>query len=913
MPIIYNSNVSGQPPQALTMKEKDGKWKRYNMDWAEQFMMKELETKRRKVLKNYNIAQGVIDLEDYIDIDVNDYQSIYNTVENELSDSLMQDNEVVAADIKFFPIVPSIINVLTGELIKKFDHLTVKAIDEYSVNEYMEHKKKLVVDLMTQKVQATIQKQMDQQGMDPQSEEYQQQFQQLQEQQMSLPGIQKFINRHYQSNYEEWALRILEQAQYKYRLDELSPEIFKHQLTVDEAYIHINMTDQDIEVESWNPIETIAIKNKNVKYTTGADFVGRQYYGSIGDVVSKFRDKIDKALIEKYNAPLGIVPSFTEHGLAPGDVRSKSLPEKKLLYFKYLMGGKEFSQSSQVLITECYWVSFRRMAKLKAVYSGEDVMKIVDDTFVQTIKPEYDIDKNLINGEELDYFYIPQVWKGKKLNFSYNATPTGSLDDDARIKKEVFGGKSETTKSEDKMIKDDIESGCLYIDVQPLEYQYSDEFAIFNPKIPVVGCDGFENSMNVGNLSLVDKTKSYQVMFNAALNQIENFMRTEIGLFYIMDQKLIPKKSIDGTWGQNNWMKFLLTAKETQLGIVDNSAESTGGQQTFQQPNVINLLKNEQFQSRLELANQFKQLLFETIGITPQRLGTVQASESASGVQQAVNNSYAQTEMYYFKHTNLFREFKALLLDAEKYMESKKPVSRVHYLNSEQENIMFEMDTEDLLLRRYNIYVTSNPDTQRVLEQLRQLALNNNTSGATILDLATIIESSNTRDIKDTLKASVANLQKQQEAQRLAQQQQQEAQLKAAAEEQDKQRAWDADQNERDRRARMYEAEVKALGMAQTGDTDGSGISDILEVERFNLEQHKTYSGILSDEEALKGKTEIEKKKIELQRQQIIAKNAEAMSKDRLKQMEIAEKYANQKNDLEIAKQNAKGRGSSKS
>jgi len=110
----------------------------------------------------------------------------------------------------------------------------------------------------------------------------------------------------------------------------------------------------------------------------------------------------------------------------------------------------------------------------------------------------------------------------------------------------------------------------------------------------------------------------------------------------------------------------------------------------------------------------------------------------------------------------------------------------------------------------------------------------------------------------------------------------------------------------------MYQAEVRALGFGKDQDIDGSGVSDVLEVERFNLEQHKTYADILNGNAEAARKNQLEKSKLDVQQQQIAAKDREMTSKERMKQMEIAEKFANQKNDLEIAKQNAKGRSSTK-
>lgn len=901
MPIIYNSNIFGQPPQALPSDKKDELWKRANMDWMEQLLKGFLPEKRSRLIKNYNVAQGVIDVEDYIDTDLNVYKNIFDGVETAMEDSLLADSDIFADDLKFYPIVPSIINVLTGELLKKFDHIKVKAVDEYSANEALEYKKQLMLQYLQQKAQAKIAQQLESQGISQDSPEFQEQMQQAVQQAMSIPEIQKFMNRNYKNNYEEWANRILEQSELKHRLKEKEIELFKHQLIADEAYSEIRIDDNDIEVINWNPYDTLVIKPKHVKYTSDADLVSRQYWTTIHDVVSKYRDKIDKALIEKYNTPLGVTPTFSERRLQPDDNQSLMLNEKKLIAFKYMMGGIELDASSKVLVTEGYWMSRRRLAKLTAIYEGVRIEKIVDDTFKVTIKPVYDKDKNLIAGEELEYFYAPQVWKGAKLNFAYGSVPSTVVNENEYLDKSIFGKKTDDLNA-------DVSRGWIYIDVEPLEYQFTDEHQPFKPKIPVVGCDGFEKNMNVGKLSLIDKTKALQVMYNGFMNEIDKFAKTEIGLFYIMDQRLIPQQSLDGTWGKYNWLKFIMTAKDSGLGVVDNSASNLEGNPAMQQPSVVNLLNNDRFKSRIELANYCEQQIMKVIGISPQRMGSINSQETATGVNQAINNSYSQTELYFYNHTNLMRELKSMILDAEKYIESKKPVSRVNYLNSDVENVLFEIDTEDLLLRRFNIFLTNSTDSQRVLEQLRQLAIQNNTSGASMLDLATIIESSNVREIKDTLAASLQNFQKQEEAKRQHEQQMLQQQLEAQAAEKEKERQFIADQNERNRLKDMYVADVKATGMSRENDIDQSGINDALEVSRFNLEQEKSYSDILNKEQDRNMKQKEYQSKVAIEKEKVNLKKQEIASKERMKQMEISRDLANQKNDILVAKENAKGR-----
>ena len=905
MPIIYNSNIFGQPPQALPSDKKDELWKRANMDWMEQLLKGFLPEKRSRLIKNYNVAQGVIDVEDYIDTDLNVYKNIFDGVETAMEDSLLADSDIIADDLKFYPIVPSIINVLTGELLKKFDHIKVKAVDEYSANEALEYKKQLMLQYLQQKAQTKIAQQLESQGISQDSPEFQEQMQQAVQQAMSIPEIQKFMNRNYKNNYEEWANRILEQSELKHRLKEKEIELFKHQLIADEAYSEIRIDDNDIEVINWNPYDTLVIKPKHVKYTSDADLVSRQYWTTIHDVVSKYRDKIDKALIEKYNTPLGVTPTFSERRLQPDDNQSLMLNEKKLIAFKYMMGGIELDASSKVLVTEGYWMSRRRLAKLTAIYEGVRIEKIVDDTFKVTIKPVYDKDKNLIAGEELEYFYAPQVWKGAKLNFAYGSVPSTVVNENEYLDKSIFGKKTDDLNA-------DVSRGWIYIDVEPLEYQFTDEHQPFKPKIPVVGCDGFEKNMNVGKLSLIDKTKALQVMYNGFMNEIDKFAKTEIGLFYIMDQRLIPQQSLDGTWGKYNWLKFIMTAKDSGLGVVDNSASNLEGNPAMQQPSVVNLLNNDRFKSRIELANYCEQQIMKVIGISPQRMGSINSQETATGVNQAINNSYSQTELYFYNHTNLMRELKSMILDAEKYIESKKPVSRVNYLNSDVENVLFEIDTEDLLLRRFNIFLTNSTDSQRVLEQLRQLAIQNNTSGASMLDLATIIESSNVREIKDTLAASLQNFQKQEEAKRQHEQQMLQQQLEAQAAEKEKERQFIADQNERNRLKDMYVADVKATGMSRENDIDQSGINDALEVSRFNLEQEKSYSDILNKEQDRNMKQKEYQSKVAIEKEKVNLKKQEIASKERMKQMEISRDLANQKNDILVAKENAKGRDKKK-
>ena len=100
-----------QPVQFLPAKKKNDDWAAWNLDWLEIQGMNFLRSNARKLLKNYKLAKGIIDKTDYIVEPDNDYK--------EMMDVLTQEDET-ALELRFYPIIPNVINVLTGEFSKRF-------------------------------------------------------------------------------------------------------------------------------------------------------------------------------------------------------------------------------------------------------------------------------------------------------------------------------------------------------------------------------------------------------------------------------------------------------------------------------------------------------------------------------------------------------------------------------------------------------------------------------------------------------------------------------------------------------------------------------------------------------------------------------------------------------------------------
>ena len=100
-----------QPIQFLPAKKKNDDWYAWNIDWLELQGIEFLRHNARKLLKNYKLAKGIIDKSDYIVEEDNDYKELMDVLTKEDSSAL---------ELKFYPIIPNVINVLTGEFSNRF-------------------------------------------------------------------------------------------------------------------------------------------------------------------------------------------------------------------------------------------------------------------------------------------------------------------------------------------------------------------------------------------------------------------------------------------------------------------------------------------------------------------------------------------------------------------------------------------------------------------------------------------------------------------------------------------------------------------------------------------------------------------------------------------------------------------------
>jgi hypothetical protein len=224
--------------------------------------------------------------------------------------------------------------------------------------------------------------------------------------------------------------------------------------------------------------------------------------------------------------------------------------------------------------------------------------------------------------------------------------------------------------------------------------------------------------------------------------------------------------------------------------------------------------------------------------------------------------------------------------DLAQYYHSKKPSVRLQYITGNDEKVNFQMNGTDLLLRDLNIFCTTKTNSRAVMEQLKQLAINNNTTGASIYDLGNVIKSESIAELTGVLKKAEekATAQKQQEQQ--AQQQMQQEMLQSQERQKQMEIQSRAEEAEKDRQKDITVAEIRAAGYGSAVDINDNQRSDYQDaLENIRNEQRYQDQMNFKREEQL-SKRDQNQQKLELDRQKLRT------------QKEIAEKQ------LQVAREN---------
>lgn len=826
-----------QPIQFLPRDEKDEEWTAWNLDWLEWNGLKQIRRNARRLMKNYKLAKGVIDKSDYIVEEDNEMRDLVDTLIKE---------DVTALELKFYPIIPNVVNVLTAEFAKRNTKVTFRGIDEFSYNEQLEAKREAIEKVLFAQAEEKLLTELLNQGVDPEDPEIQQKMQEQMnpENLKTLPEIQSFFDKNYRSMCEQWASHQMKIDEDRFRMDELEERGFRDMLITDREFWHFRMMEDDYEVELWNPVLTFYHKSPDARYISQGNWVGRIDMMTIADVIDKYGYLMTQEQLESLEAiypvrsagyPLqGYQNDGTYYDATKGHDWNVNMPG--LAYRQYtsmwdnsiapggdiinwiMAEGEDYAPMGAAFlmrVTTAYWKSQCKVGHLtKISESGETIVDIIDESYKTTDKPVYNTQlmknktkNNLVFGEHIDWIWINQVWGGIKIG--PNHPSFWGMNNPGGINPMYLGINQNR--------------------IGALKYQFKGDSTLYGCKLPVEGA--VFSDRNTRSTAMVDLMKPFQIGYNIVNNQIADILVDELGTVILLDQNALPRHSLGEDWGKNNLAKAYVAMKNFQMLPLDTTITNTENPLAFQHFQTLNLEQTQRMLSRIQLANYFKQQAFEVIGITPQRLGQQLGQiDTAKGMEQALTGSFAQTEVYFIQHCDyLMPRVHQMRTDLAQYYHSTKPSVRLQYMTSKDEKINFEMNGTDLLLRDLNIYVTTRANHRAILEQMKQMIVGNNTTGASIYDLGNVIQAESLSEISHVLKATEKKAEKTAQEQRAHEQQMAEQANQTAL--QQKQMEIDAELRKEEMRNRtnLLAAEIKAAGYGAMQDINANQQSDFMD------------------------------------------------------------------------------------
>ena len=836
------------PDQFKTDKEKeDESWIKNTMDYFSNKAYAEYIKNRDTFVKNYDLMKGILRMEDF-----------YQEPEvRSFTDILTADLELPAY-VKHYSIVTTPVNELVGEISKRPDTFRVKAFDDDSKAEELQFK----TDTLQQYVISQVKEELAKKAAMERQELPDDQLQQ-----MTMTQVKDQLDS-YTSIAEKWANHILTCQKAEFNLKEKSEDAFRDMLISAREFYHIYEDNSKLgyNIEVANPKNTWFLTTPDRKYISdptgraqGAYAAGTVEVMELSEIIESIpdltKDEIDhlRSSLQDYglinvresnlgnaNAPEG-QDSVQYDTFDPLVLQTRMMIESEMK--ENNDGLKDFlgltnnvsSFGYKYVVVRSYWISKKKIGKL--IYIDE--MGNEQSTLVD----ESYKSGMLPTQQSLEWGWINQWYQGTKI-------------------------------------------GPDIYHIKP--------FKLLN-YCPIIGMT--YEVKNTEAKSLVDLMKPFQVIYNVCMNQLYKLLEKEMGKVQLMSLRHVPiPKDGDAQDALDIWE---MEARNRGVVFIDDSPENMKSPSSFNQFTALDLTRTQEIQSRYQLAQQMKMECWELVGMSKQRMGAVSASESATGTNTAMQQSYSQTEPLFVAHEYVMGQLYQAIIDASLYVESSKPESTLSYITNEGESAFVQVNGTDLSFRDLKVFPTNRPEDTQMFNELRQLSQAVIQNGGTLYDIIELYSTKSMREMKKTFRdlrdrqvaqQDQAAQQKQQELQQ--QQQKDQAQLQQAAQEHEAQLAHDDYQKELDRLSKEKIAIISATGYGkvQSEDTNANGVPDVLEMSKLTHEQDKATKDYSTKMASL-----------HIQNKQFNDKMA--IEEDKL---QVARE--NMDNDLAIAKENAKNR-----
>jgi hypothetical protein len=838
------------PDQFKTDKEKmDESWIKNTMDYFANKSYAEYVKNRDTFVKNYDLVKGILRMDDF-------YQDVPEV--KSFTDMLTQNLELPAY-VKMYSIITTPLNELIGEISKRPDAFRVKAFDDDSKSEELEFKTGILQEYIMNEAKQKILEKAAIAGQELEDEQVQQ---------MTMDEVKDELDS-YTSIAEKWANHVLTCQKADFVLKEKSEDAFRDMLISAREFYHIYEDNSKVgyNIEVANPKNTWFLSTPDRKYVSdptgraqGAYAAGTVQVMELSEIIEAIPD-LTKDEIDHLRS------SLQDYGLI--NVRESNL------------GNPDAGNGIDSVQYDTY-----DPLVLQTRMIIESEMKNNDDGLQDFLGLTSNVSSFGYKYVVVRAYWISKKKIGKLIYLDEMGNEQSMLVDE--------NYKSGTVDTQQSLEWGWINQWYQGIKIGPDIYHIK-PFKLLN-YCPIIGV--VHEIKNTEAKSLIDMMKPFQVLYNVCMNQLYKLLEKEVGKVYLTSIRHIPiPKDGDAQDALDVWE---MEARNRGVMFIDDSPENLKSPSSFNQFRDIDLTRTQEIQSRYNLAIQLKNECWELVGMSKQRLGSVSASETATGTNTAITQSYSQTEPLFVAHEYVLGQLYQAIIDASLYIEAKKPQSTISYITSDGESAFVQVNGDDLKFRDLKVFLTNRPEDQKMFNEIRGLSQAVLQNGGSLYDIIELYSTNSVRQMKKVFKSlkerqeQMQDQQMQQKQQEMEQQQQiAQAQLAQAQQQHDSKMANDNYEAELDRINKVQIAMIAAESKAgPLSDLDASGTADVLEMSKLSAETSKAT------------------KEYEMKMAEIQNKNKSDNNKMALEHEKLEVERENQANDIKVAQINARNRAS---
>lgn len=815
--IIRYSYLNRFPDQFVEDDKKfnNKSWIKDTMDYFANVSYSQFRRHRDTFVPNYDLMKGIITY--------NDFYSREPQVKSFVE--LLEADTELPSYVKHYSILNSPVNTMLGEASKRPDSRRVRAFDDDSRNEELENKTDMLQEYVNQQAKKRVFMKLMRQGVDIQNltEEQEDQVEEL-----TMESVQDYLT-DYTSMGERWGNHMMTALKAEFEMKEKSEDAFRDLLISGREFYHIYEDNSKLgfNIKVANPKNVWFLTTPDKKYTRDAYAIGTVEVMEISEIIETFPE-ITKEEIDHLRQ------SLQDFGLI--NVRESNLFNNKAVGIDSI----KYDTYDPLVLQE-------RMMVEASLKENRDELRdwLGLSSNVASFGYKYAV---------VRAYWLSKKKVGELVYIDENGDEQVTLVDESYV---------EGSPGEISINWGWVNQWWQGVKVGPDVYHVK-PFHLLD-YAPVIGVSYEQKNTEVK--SLVDMMKPFQIIYNICMNQLFRLLEKEIGKVYLTSIRHIPvPKDGDAQDALEIWEE---EARKRGVVFIDDSPENLKAPSSFNQHREVDLTRTQELQSRYTIAQNIKMECWELVGMNRQRLGSPLATETATANQNALVQSFAQTEPFFVQHEYVLNQVYQALLDAAQYIESKKPFSTINYIANEGESGFIRVTSPDIKLKDLHIFATSNPEDQKLFNEIRSLAQPMLQNGASEYDIINLYSTNSMRMMKKIAKtleekrdAMVAQKQQMEQAQIEGEQKLRQAELEQRAKEHEDNIDTQIYKIDTDANTKITVAQIADYFKAPGTDQNNNDVPDIMEIA--NLSQ--------KEREAIR-KSNLEAKKLGLQAQKLASDN----------------------------------------